>query len=229
MTPSTWPDAAMGGDLNRGLTIRIVWDTTAWDSAGRLWNAQTPRRDPSGRPGTPRSRRSTTSPGPGSPRRRPPRWPATPGRPYASQWNRFRSWCERRGFADPLAAEPAQVAAYLAERAETRKLATVQASAAAIRGRLPRHRAGGPDEDAAGLGHAARPRAPARGRARGGAAPGRRARLRDCARSDAVHGSLSSITVRSRGFDKYQRCPSRRRSPSSDTLHRLACALAILL
>ena len=50
---------------------------------------------------------------------------------YASQWNRFESWCEKRG-GDPLATEPAQVAAYLAERAETRKLATVQASAAAI-------------------------------------------------------------------------------------------------
>ena len=50
---------------------------------------------------------------------------------YASQWNRFRSWCEERAL-DPLAAAPAQVAAYLAERAETRKLATVQTSAAAI-------------------------------------------------------------------------------------------------
>ena len=51
---------------------------------------------------------------------------------YASQWNRFRSWCERRGTADPLDADAAVVAAYLAERAETRKLSTVQASAAAI-------------------------------------------------------------------------------------------------
>ena len=50
---------------------------------------------------------------------------------YASQWNRFLTWCEQRA-VDPLAAEPAQVAAYLAERAETRKLSTVQASAAAI-------------------------------------------------------------------------------------------------
>ena len=50
---------------------------------------------------------------------------------YASQWNRFESWCEERG-VDPLDADPAQVAAYLAERAETRKLSTVQASAAAI-------------------------------------------------------------------------------------------------
>ena len=50
---------------------------------------------------------------------------------YASQWNRFESWCEERG-VDPLDAGPAQVAAYLAERAETRKLSTVQASAAAI-------------------------------------------------------------------------------------------------
>ncbi len=51
---------------------------------------------------------------------------------YAAQWNRFRSWCERRGVADPLDAAAAQVAAYLAERAESRKLSTVQASAAAI-------------------------------------------------------------------------------------------------
>ena len=51
---------------------------------------------------------------------------------YAAQWNRFAAWCERRGIVDPLAAGAAQVAAYLAERAETRKLATVQASAAAI-------------------------------------------------------------------------------------------------
>ena len=50
---------------------------------------------------------------------------------YASQWNRFVAWCEERG-VDPLDVEPAQVAAYLAERAETRKLSTVQASAAAI-------------------------------------------------------------------------------------------------
>ena len=51
---------------------------------------------------------------------------------YASQWNRFAAWCERRGVADPLDAAAAQVAAYLAERAESRKLSTVQASAAAI-------------------------------------------------------------------------------------------------
>ena len=51
---------------------------------------------------------------------------------YASQWNRFAAWCDRHGVVDPLDAGAAQVAAYLAERAETRKLATVQASAAAI-------------------------------------------------------------------------------------------------
>ena len=51
---------------------------------------------------------------------------------YASQWHRFAAWCEERGVVDPLDAGPAQVAAYLAERAETRKLSTVQASAAAI-------------------------------------------------------------------------------------------------
>ena len=50
---------------------------------------------------------------------------------YAPQWNRFRSWCEERG-VDPLDVDPVQVAAYLVERAETRKLSTVQASAAAI-------------------------------------------------------------------------------------------------
>ena len=69
--------------------------------------------------------------------------------------------------------------------ASLRRLSTVQASAAAIRGRRARRRAGGPDEDAAGRGHAARHRAPARRHARGGAPPGRRARLRDGARSDA--------------------------------------------
>ena len=51
---------------------------------------------------------------------------------YASQWNRFCAWCDRHGIVDPLDAGAAQVAAYLAERAETRKLSTVQASAAAI-------------------------------------------------------------------------------------------------
>ena len=51
---------------------------------------------------------------------------------YASQWHRFAAWCEERGVVDPLDAGAAQVAAYLAERAETRKLSTVQASAAAI-------------------------------------------------------------------------------------------------
>lgn len=51
---------------------------------------------------------------------------------YASQWNRFCAWCERHGVVDPLDAGAARVAAYLAERAESRKLSTVQASAAAI-------------------------------------------------------------------------------------------------
>ena len=49
---------------------------------------------------------------------------------YASQWNRC-AWCEERG-VDPHDSGAAQVAAYLAERADARKLATVQASAAAI-------------------------------------------------------------------------------------------------
>ena len=50
---------------------------------------------------------------------------------YASQWRRFQAWCKTRQVV-PLEASPAQVAAYLAERAVTTKTATVKASAAAI-------------------------------------------------------------------------------------------------
>ena len=53
------------------------------------------------------------------------------------------------------------------------------------RGRIPCRRAGRPDKDAAGGGHAARHRAPARRGPRGGAAPGRRSGLRDRDRPDA--------------------------------------------
>lgn len=84
-----------------------------------------------GRAATPRWPRSTTSPGPASPRPRPRALAGNTRATYASQWNGFVTWCEERG-VEPLAAEPAQVAAFLAERAETRKLATVQTSAAAI-------------------------------------------------------------------------------------------------
>ena len=95
---------------------------------------------------------------------------------YASQWNRFRSWCERRGIADPLDADAAVVAAYLAERAETRKLSTVRASAAAIAAAALDAGRADPTKTPLVSGHAARHRAPARQGARGGAAPSRRAR-----------------------------------------------------
>ena len=71
-------------------------------------------------------------PHPGRPARRPPRWPTTPGPPTRRSGTGSRVWCDRRGVVDPLDAGAAQVAAYLTERAETRKLSTVQASAAAI-------------------------------------------------------------------------------------------------
>ena len=58
-------------------------------------------------------------------------------------------------------------------------------------GRIPRRRPGGPDEDATGRRHAARHRAPARGRARGCAAPGRRSGLRHRARAAAAIVALA--------------------------------------
>ena len=52
---------------------------------------------------------------------------------YAAQWRRFERWCAGRDIDAP-AATPAEivVAAYLAERAEQSKLATVRSAAAAI-------------------------------------------------------------------------------------------------
>ncbi len=52
-------------------------------------------------------------------------------RTYAGQWVRFESWCRTRGTV-PLPAAPLIVAAYLAERADTTKTATVRVVAAAI-------------------------------------------------------------------------------------------------
>ena len=56
------------------------------------------------------------------------RAPATP-RAYAAQWRRFEHWCAGREI-DALAAPAAEVASYLAERAERAKLATVRSAAA---------------------------------------------------------------------------------------------------
>lgn len=56
--------------------------------------------------------------------------PATRRR-YGSAWRGFTSWCEERGHAS-LPAEPIAVAAYLAERAQTIKPATIAVIAAAI-------------------------------------------------------------------------------------------------
>ena len=58
------------------------------------------------------------------------RAPAT-RRAYATQWALFERWCARRATV-ALEAPPAAVAAYLAERAEQSKLATVRSTAAAI-------------------------------------------------------------------------------------------------
>ena len=141
---------------------------------------------------------------------------------YASQWNRFAAWCEERG-ADPLAADPAQVAAYLAERAETRKLVDGAGLGGGDRGRRALGRAGGPDEDAAGRRHAARHRAPARRRPRGGAPPGRRPGLRDRARPDA--GGRAAPAPRP-GAGVARGCrsprPARRRDRGAGVLRRPA-------
>ena len=56
--------------------------------------------------------------------------PAT-RRTYASLWRNFASWCQERRY-ESLPAAPVAVAAYLAERAETVKPATVRLAAAAI-------------------------------------------------------------------------------------------------
>ena len=50
---------------------------------------------------------------------------------YLSAWKQFCAWIEPAGI-DALAASPERVAAYLAERAETRSVASVRHSAAAI-------------------------------------------------------------------------------------------------
>ena len=56
--------------------------------------------------------------------------PAT-RRTYTSLWHNFASWCQERGYGS-LPAAPVAVAAYLAERAETVKPATVRLAAASI-------------------------------------------------------------------------------------------------
>ena len=56
--------------------------------------------------------------------------PAT-RRTYASLWRNFASWCQERRY-ESLPAAPVAVAAYLAERAETVKPATVRLAAASI-------------------------------------------------------------------------------------------------
>ena len=58
------------------------------------------------------------------------RAPAT-RRAYTAQWRRFERWCAARA-TTALEARPAEVAAYLAGRAERSKLATVRSAAAAI-------------------------------------------------------------------------------------------------
>ena len=85
-------------------------------------------------------------------------------RAYAGQWARFEAWCRARG-ADALPAAPVLVAAYLTERAETARTATVRVAASAIGAA---HRARGADDPTAATGvravvagiarqHAARP------------------------------------------------------------------------
>ena len=58
-------------------------------------------------------------------------WASTTRSTYATQWGRFRAWCEERQLA-PLDASPEQVGAYLQERAKRGKLSTVKLSASAI-------------------------------------------------------------------------------------------------
>ena len=53
-------------------------------------------------------------------------------RNYRAAWGRFVQWCDREGL-DPLPAAPESVAAYLAERAEDRSLATVRLDRFAVR------------------------------------------------------------------------------------------------
>lgn len=58
-------------------------------------------------------------------------WTAHTRSTYATQWNRFRTWCEKRHVA-PLDARPEEVAAYLHERAKHSKRSTVKVSASAV-------------------------------------------------------------------------------------------------
>ncbi|MYN67827.1 MAG: tyrosine-type recombinase/integrase [Acidobacteria bacterium] len=58
-------------------------------------------------------------------------WTAHTRSTYATQWNRFRAWCEERHVV-PLDASPEEVAAYLHERAKRAKRATVKLSASAV-------------------------------------------------------------------------------------------------
>ena len=53
-------------------------------------------------------------------------------RNYRAAFDRFHQWCDREGLA-PLPADPETVAAYLAERAESRSLSTVRLDRFAIR------------------------------------------------------------------------------------------------
>ena len=52
-------------------------------------------------------------------------------RAYASQWAAWERWCEARG-ASPLPASPFELAAYLAERAQSASIATVRMARAAV-------------------------------------------------------------------------------------------------
>ena len=52
-------------------------------------------------------------------------------RAYASQWSAWASWCASRG-ACPLPAAPVELAAYLAERAQSASIATVRMAKAAV-------------------------------------------------------------------------------------------------
>ena len=58
-------------------------------------------------------------------------WAANTRSTYATQWSRFRAWCEERHVA-PLDASPEEVAAYLHERAKRWKRSTVKLSASAL-------------------------------------------------------------------------------------------------
>ena len=52
-------------------------------------------------------------------------------RAYASQWAAWGAWCASRG-ACPLPAAPVELAAYLAERAQSASIATVRMAKAAV-------------------------------------------------------------------------------------------------